>query len=293
MTVQTMGTNFPAEVVREMFTKVNGHSSIAKLAAQMPLSFTGNQVFTFSMDKEAAIVAEGGKKTEGGITVAPVKIQPIKIEYGARVTDEFLYASEEKQLDILRQFTDGYARKVARALDIMAMHGVNPRDGVASALIGTNSFDTNADVTKVTYTGTSASLEENLEDAIKSIGDYDNTGYAFSKDFASELGRLTTTAGTKLYPEFSLGGKPGTLHGVPADVNSTVSFAGGDEVILGDFANAFKWGYAKEVPFEVIPYGDPDGSGNDLKAFNQVYLRAETYIGWGILDGAAFARITA
>ena len=32
--------------------------------------------------------------------------------------------------------------------------------------------------------------------------------------------------------------------------------------------------------------------GKDLKAYNQVCLRAETYIGWGILDAAAFARIT-
>ena len=42
---------------------------------------------------------------------------------------------------------------------------------------------------------------------------------------------------------------------------------------------------------EVIQYGDPDQSGEDLKAHNQVYLRCETYIGWGILDKNAFARI--
>ena len=41
----------------------------------------------------------------------------------------------------------------------------------------------------------------------------------------------------------------------------------------------------------VIPYGDPDQTGKDLKAYNQVYLRAETYIGWGILDPSAFAKI--
>ena len=64
-----------------------------------------------------------------------------------------------------------------------------------------------------------------------------------------------------------------------------------DKAIVGDFENMFKWGYAKEVPMEVIKYGDPDNTGKDLKGYNQVYLRAETYIGWGIFAPSHFARI--
>ena len=64
-----------------------------------------------------------------------------------------------------------------------------------------------------------------------------------------------------------------------------------DEIILGDFANVFKWGYAKEIPLEIIQYGDPDNSGKDLKGHNQVYVRAEVYLGWGILDASSFARV--
>ena len=45
--------------------------------------------------------------------------------------------------------------------------------------------------------------------------------------------------------------------------------------------------------FEVIEYGDPDNAGSDLKGHNQVYLRAEAYIGWAVLDGNAFAKIEA
>ena len=52
-----------------------------------------------------------------------------------------------------------------------------------------------------------------------------------------------------------------------------------------------KWGYAKQIPLEVIRYGDPDNSGKDLKGYNQVYLRAEIYLGWGILDKNSFARV--
>ena len=64
-----------------------------------------------------------------------------------------------------------------------------------------------------------------------------------------------------------------------------------DRAVIGDFQNEFKWGYAKEIPMEIIRYGDPDNSGKDLKGYNQIYLRAEVYLGWGILDPSAFVRI--
>jgi len=81
------------------------------------------------------------------------------------------------------------------------------------------------------------------------------------------------------------------------DVNGTVkgTSTGKDVAVLGDFENAFKWGYAKEIPLEVIEYGNPDNDATlgDLKGHNQVYLRAEAYIGWAILDAARFAIVAA
>ncbi len=286
------GELFAPETVKDLFNKVAGRSSIAKLAGTMPIPFNGNQIFTFSMDDEANIVAEGENKPAGSISVTPVTIQPLKIEYGARITDEFLYASEEKQLDILKSFNEGYAKKVARALDIMAFHGVNPRTNSPSALIGTRSIDTNPGVTTIKFDATS--IEENIEDAIAAVAEqYDVTGMAVSKTFSSTLASLTVN-GVKQYPELGWGANPGKVKGLSVDVNSTVSFGGSkDMAVVGDFESAFKWGYAKEIPLEIIKYGDPDSTGKDLKAYNQVYLRCETYIGWGILDPTAFARIVA
>ena len=286
--IQTMGTLFPAETVKEMFNTVKGKSSIAKLCGQTPIAFTGNQYFVFSMDQEVNIVGEGEVKPHGGIAVEPVTVKPIKVEYGARVTDEFMYASEEKKLEILRNFTQGYAAKIARAIDIMAFHGVNPRTNEAAALIGKNSFDTHDDVASVKFDASNP--EGNIETAIAALGDFEVTGYAFSKEFGKALANVKVNNQSQ-YPEFKFGGVPQSFAGHACDVNSTVAFKGNGRAYVGDFANAFKWGYAKEIPLEVIPYGDPDGSGKDLKAYNQVYLRAETYIGWGILAGDAFARV--
>lgn len=290
MAVQTMGAMFPAEVISTLFNKVQGHSTFAKLSGRAPIAMTGTDIFTFSMDQEATIVGEGEAKSHGGITVAPIHMKPLKIEYGARVTDEFMNATEEKQLDILVAFTEGWAKKLARAIDIMGMHGVNPRGGAVSAAIGTNSLDTNAGVAAVTYAA--GSEETNLEAAIAALGDNDNTGYAFAKTFASALGQVRVN-GVPQYPEFKLGGNPGSLNGTGCDVNSTVSYANSVYAYVGDFANAFKYGIAKNIPLEIIPYGNPDNDAEagDLKGHNQIYLRAEAYVGWGILNGAAFARI--
>ena len=286
--VTQMGTLFPEELVKGMFNTVKGKSSLAKLSGQEPMAFNGNKYFTFAFDKEVAIVGEGEAKGVGGVTVDPVIAKPLKVEYSARFSDEFMYASEEKKLEILSEFSDGYSKKIARALDIMAFHGLDPRSVTASPQIGPTSFDTNSGVTKVIFDATDP--EENIEDAITALGDNDVNGFAFSREMGTALANVKVNNQSQ-YPEFKFGGNPGAFAGHACDVNSTVAFDNNGRAYIGDFANAFKWGYAKEVPLEVIPYGDPDGLGKDLKRYNQVLLRAETYIGWGILIPGAFSRI--
>ena len=62
------------------------------------------------------------------------------------------------------------------------------------------------------------------------------------------------------------------------------------QAILGDW-NAFRWGVARQVPLETIEYGNPDGAG-DLKATNEIAIRAEAVFGFAIFDGAAFSIIS-
>lgn len=281
---------FDPELVTDLITKVRGFSSLAALSAQKPIPFSGLKEFTFNMDNEIDIVAEGGKKTEGGISLAPITIVPIKFEYGARISDEFLYATEDEKIDILSAFNDGFAKKTAKGLDLAAFHGINPRTKTASAVVGDNNFD--AKVTQ-TVTYNAKAPDDNLEEAIHLVDDAegDVTGMALSKTFGSDMAKVKAQ-GVKLYPEFAFGASPKTLNGIPVSVNKTVmNETEKDHGIVGDFQNGFKWGYSKQIPLEIIKYGDPDNSGKDLKGYNQVYLRAEVYLGWGILLPESFARI--
>lgn len=290
MPVLSKGTLFAPELVTDLVNKVRGKSSLAVMTTQEPIPFNGQKEFIFTMDSDIDIVAENGAKSHGGVSLAPQIIVPIKVEYGARVSDEFMYASEEEQIDILKAFNDGFARKVARGLDLMAMHGINPRTGLASVVVGTNHFDA-AVVQKVEYVA--ASVDDNIEAAVALVQGAGGTvnGMVMSPTMSSALAAYKVN-GVKQFPELSWGANPGSINGLKTDINETVSAnANTDRAILGDFANSFRWGYAKEVPLDIIPYGDPDNSGSDLKGHNQVYLRAEIYLGWGILDAASFARI--
>lgn len=286
------GSNFPAELVKEMFSKVAGHSAIARLANQIPVSFSGTEIMTFSLDNEVELVAEGAAKSASTATVAPITIQPVKVIYQTRFNDEFVHCAEEKQLVYLRQFSEGFSKKIARGLDIMAFHGLEPKSGSTSSLIGTNCLDRAVGVGTEAYSA--GSEEADITGAIADIGENPCTGIAMSPAFATALSATTYAGGVKPYDAFMWGGNPGAIRGIPCDVNSTVAVAASTAVAhyayVGDFANAFKWGYAAQMPLEVIEYGDPDGQG-DLKRYNQVLLRAEAYIGWGILNPAAFSRI--
>lgn len=288
-------TMFPPELTNELFNLVRGKSSLARLSASRPIPFRGETAWTFTLDKEVDIVAENGAKSNGGATMGQKTITPIKVEYGVRVSDEFLYASNEIQLDYLRAFSEGFANKVARGIDIMAFHGLNPRTASASALIGSNHFDSEVTQT-VSYSALTAN--DNVTAAIEMIqgNEHEATGMAMAPAFRSALANLKKGSSSyeALYPELAWGANPDTLNGLPVDTNSTVSFAGSDDMaIVGNFRDFFRWGYARQIPIEIIQFGNPDNDADagDLKGHNQIYIRGEAYIGWGILVPDAFARI--
>lgn len=294
--ILSKGALFPEELIPEFIQKTKGASALANLCAATPIPFNGMKEFTFQMDKEIDVVAENGAKSKGGVTITPVTIVPLKVEYGARISDEFLYASESAQLDYMSAFSDGFARKVAKGLDLMAFHGVNPRTGSASDVIGTNHFDS-----KITQTVTiqpDDKPDANIEAAIALVqnSECDVTGLVLTPTFRSSLAAQTTTDGAKLYPELSWGNNPGTINGLRVESNSTLSANSSlDRALVGDFQNCFRWGYAKEIPIEIIRYGNPDNDASlgDLKGHNQIYIRGEMYLGWGILDPNAFALVKA
>lgn len=290
------GTLFKPELVKELISKVQGRSVLAKLSSQTPIPFNGVEQFIFNLEGNAQIVGEGQQKGAGKAIIEPKVIKPLKFVYQARITDEFKYASEEKQLEYLSQFADGFAKKIADAFDIAAIHGLEPKGLTDATFRDTNSFDGLISGNIVTYA--EDKFDDNIDAAVQQIvakgGEV--TGVAISPVGGQSLAKLKVN-GVAQYPEFRFGQNPDSFYGMKSDVNKNLTITGGtaqtDHAIVGDFENRFKWGYAENIPMEIIEYGDPDGAGRDLKAYNEILLRAEAFIGWGILDADAFARVKA
>ena len=244
MAAITTSTNlFPEKLVTDIFSKVKGHSSLAKLSGQSPIPFSNTEQMVFTMDGEASIVGEGENKPAGEAAFKSVTIAPIKFVYQHRLTDEFVNLAEEDQIPYLQAFTDGFAVKMARALDIAAMHGVNPATKTAVDALAAKNFDM-ASVGKITTTA--GAEDDDIDSAVQAIAAADGvvTGIAMAPAFGASMAKIKVN-GVVQYPEFRFGGNPDAFYGMGSDVNNTVAFGDSkDLAIVGDLQNAFKWGYA-------------------------------------------------
>ena len=293
-TATKKATLFNPELVTEIMNKVQGRSTLAKLSNQQPIPFNGTEQFIFNLEGNAQIVGEGELKGAGKAVITSKVITPLKFVYQARITDEFMYASDEKKLDFLKHYADGFSKKIAEAFDIAAIHGLEPKGLTDATFKDTNSFDGVVTGNVVTYNA--ATIDDNIDAAVQTIVATDNevTGIAMSPAAGQAMSKVKVN-GVVQFPEFRFGQRPDNFFGMDLDINKTLTAQGGkgkkNHAIVGDFQNRFKWGYAENIPMEIIEYGDPDGAGRDLKAYNEILLRTEAYIGWGILDEKAFARV--
>ena len=288
------GTLFKPELVKELISKVQGRSVLAKLSSQTPIPFNGVEQFIFNLEGNAQIVGEGEQKLGNKAKLTSKVLKPLKFVYQAPFTDEFTYASEEKQMNFLSAYMDGFAKKIAEAFDLAALHGLEPKTMTDASFRATNSFD--GLITRNIVIYAEELIDDNIDAAVQQIvakgGEV--TGIALSPTAGQSLAKLKVN-GVVQYPEFRFGQNPDSFYGMKSDINKNLTVTGGsaetDHAIVGDFQNRFKWGYAENIPMEIIEYGDPDGAGRDLKAYNEICLRAEAFIGWGILDEDAFARV--
>lgn len=291
---QKQGTLYSPELVTDLISKVQGTSVLAKLSKQVPIPFAGIEQFVFNLEGNAQIVGEGDKKDAGQSSMTSKVIKPLKFVYQARMTDEFKHASEEKQIAYLQAFNDGFAKIIARSFDIAAIHGLEPKSMADASFKTDNSFD--GVITGNVVTFNAGTIDDNIDAAVAQISAKGGevTGLALSPAAGQALAKIKVN-GVVQYPEFRFGQNPDSFYGMPSDVNKNMTTTGGtakkDHAIVGDFQNRFKWGYAENIPLEIIEYGDPDQTGRDLKAYNEICLRTEVYIGWGILDADAFARV--
>ncbi len=289
MALDTTKVKLPASVVTEISGKVKDTSTIAALSPARPKIFNDENYMVFNSTSEGEVVAEGAKKGSYENDIDIVVGKRFKVVTTTRVSNELQWADEDNQLEIINAIQEDQTAAIGRVLDYVVYHGFNPKP--KQALSGFTGLVSDSSVNTVTATDDPSADIDNMVDALI---DYGISGIALSRLFASALRKLRVPAtGMRLYPEIPLNLNVGDLDGIPAATSNTVNGRlitpdTGVRSIMGDF-NMIKWGMVRDMWSEVIEYGDPDGTGNDLKAYNQIAFRTEAVMSYAVLEPAAFA----
>ncbi|MBW3081973.1 phage major capsid protein [Bifidobacterium phasiani] len=288
MAMDTTKLHLPRTVATAVINKVADTSTIAALSPASPQIFTDKEFMIFNGKSEADVTAEGQKKSSYEQDLSFVAGKRFKVQTTTRVTSELKWADEDNRLAIIESIQNDQAKAIGRALDYVVYHAVNPKTGARI-----DGFDALCDqCEQVTAGDDDITNVDALADALNDT--YDINGIAMSKVWASRLRKLRVPAtGMRFYPEIPLNLQPGSLDGITAATSGTVNGRLAAEptnvlAIMGDFS-LIQWGMVRDITAEVIPYGDPDQSGVDLKANNQIAYRTEAMFGYAILDPKGFA----
>ena len=287
-------TNFeiPSAISTGIFEKAQKGSTLAQLSGARPQKFGKQQVWTLTAPPKAEIVGEGAEKSPTPTTYGTKTINPFKLQVTMRFSQEVKWADEDIQIGVLQDLASNAGIALGRALDLVAIHKINPLTGTVSSLVKEGLADTTQ---SVTLSGTK--YDETIEAAagvIISAG-YTPGGIAMDPALSFGLSTMRDANGRKIYPEIGFGQNVTNFSGMNAAVSDTVSAK--NEIttpskllgIVGQF-DAFRWGVQRSIGAHLIEYGDPDGLG-DLQRQNQIAIRAEIVYGIGIMDSKAFAKI--
>lgn len=252
--------------------------------------------FTFTGTPKAELVGEGGNKSSMDGTPAKKTSKTYKVQLTYRFSDEVRYVDDEYRLRLMEALAGNIATGVSRAVDLVAIHGINPLTGLTADSV--TDYITKAGNGHV-INSTSATPEVDLDAAAAALqgSGYVATGIALDPVYAGVLARTKKTNGDRVFPELGLGFNVDRIAGIQAAVSNTVSgsaelpnaISTGVGGIMADWS-ALKWGIARNVPLHLIEYGDPDGAG-DLQRTNEIAIRAEVVFGFAILDDKAFSII--
>ena len=291
MAMDTSKIKLPAEVTRAIINKVGNTSTIAALSPSTPQLFLNEDYMVFNGAAEAEVVAEGQKKSSYEQEASYITGKKFKVQCTTRVTEELKWADEDNRLEIISSIQEDQTKAIARALDYVIYHAIDPKSG--TKLTGYDALTAAANT--VTDSGDDIANVDALADA---VNEYEINGVALSRTWASRLRKLRVPAtGMRFYPEIPINLAAGTLDGIPAATSTTVDGVKATTAtkvlaIMGDYS-LIKWGMIRDIWAEVIQYGDPDQTGVDLKAHNQIAYRTEAMFSYAVLDPKAFAVLKA
>lgn len=280
--LESKDLKLPDHLVKGIVKGVTSGSAVAALSAAKPTLFGNSTLVTLDSKPRAEFVAEGADKGATNATFGSVTVTPHKTQVTMRFSNEVLWADEDYQIGIMQTLAEEGATALARALDFGVFHRVNPANG---ATTDWTNYLTSTKKTVDASTNIDADIEKAIGLVLTDGEGTDVNGLALSKPAAYALATAKDKQGHLMYPELGFGTGMTQYKGIKTAVSTTVNGLpemkqdSGIKAIVGDFTNGVYWGIQRNLPLELIQFGDPDGQG-DLKRKNQVALRLEVQYAW-------------
>lgn len=282
----------PRQIADGMVKHVRDGSTVAKLAAREPMRFGKTDIIVFNEAPKAEFVEAGAKKSATDIELTAVTATPKKAQVTMRFDQEVQWASEDYQLGILSELASEGQLALSRALDLGVYHRINPLTGEEISAWTNYLTATNKNVELSKTVDADAVIREAVGLIMNDAKAAPVTGIALDPKLSWALASLTgktangQSDGVQRYPNLGFGADVTDFLGLRAAQSNTVSGVPeaadtGVRGIVGDFDNGIRWGVQRELPVEIIQFGDPDGQG-DLKRQNQIALRLEIVYGWHV-----------
>lgn len=277
------------EIADGMFKTALDNSVITRLSGREAQKFGEVQIMELRERPKAEFVGESQDHGSTTLSYGSVKVVPHKVHVTVRITDETKWQDEDGRIEIMKDIASEGALALGRALDLGMIHGINPLTGGASSVIKNKITDATKRVNL-----NSGEADQVVRSAagllIDQVSPIVPNAVAFDPTTTFALANLQTknadgsASGVQRYPNLGLGTNISSFLGLNAAQSSTVS--GRPEAkdstlraIVGNFAEGIRWGVQKDIPLEVIRYGDPDGQG-DLRRKGHIALRLEAVYGW-------------
>lgn len=278
----------PRVIADGMIKTTKTLSTVARLSNREPMRFGETDFITFNDFPKMEYVEEGANKASTNTSFGSVTAKPHKGQVTLRFNEEVQWADEDYQLGILREVADAGQTALSRGLDLGLFHRINPLTGAVIT-----SWDNYVTATTKNVEIATADADDDFRAAVGLLVNSSTpsavNGAAIDPKFAWALANLKRRDGSGAtsdvrYPQLGFGTNITDFYGVPVAQGDTVSGtpeAADTKVraIVGDFQNGIRWGVQRELPIEIIRFGDPDGQG-DLKRRNQIALRLEIVYGW-------------
>lgn len=272
--------NLPRNIADEMIRDTKSESTVAALSGREPMRFGDVDYITFNDFPKAEFVEEGAEKSSTAGSFGVVTATPHKAQVTMRFNQEVEWADADYQLGVLRELAAAGKVALARALDLGLYHAINPLTGTK---IGSWTNHVTATTNRVEAAG---KPDTEIEAAVGTLVGAQKrvNGIALDPSYAWGIATARYADGRKKYPDMGMGVDVQTFEGFRSSVGDTVSGrpeAADTKVraIVGDFQSGIRWGVQRELPVEIIRFGDPDGEG-DLKRKNQIAMRLEIVYGW-------------